>query len=304
MAKVQNTFRNRVAKFRLLQYSYTALNFLRCAYICFVIYRIIIDIVVVNGAINPTVPAEMLVGGGKHHLAPTVEDTNLETIVVDIIQKGFRQAEIVVKTVAIGREGVGHQNLPVAMRKGVLSHCTAFARGCRNRINTRFVNRYKRACLASTPEIVVHSGDHLQGGTAIVAEIGSAANNGDGGVDVAQMQRIHLLATVLIEVSIGVGTRLIVGLSVPSIASANNLRVGGMLRNMDGEMQGVHLLATVVVGVREGVGAALSVGAIVPFERLTSFLNEHFVSGMVHGEIERIHLFATVCIIVRIEINT
>lgn len=238
----------------------------------------------------------MLVGGGIYQLAPTIEDIDLETIVVNLVQEGFRQAEVVVEAIAVRRECIGHQNFPVAMRKGVLGHRTALARGGRHRIYTRFVNRDERPRLASAPGIVVQGGDHLQSGAAFVTEIASAAHDGDGSVNIAQMQRVHLLATMLVEVAVGVGARLVVGLPVPGVASTNNLRVGDVLRYMDGETQGVHLLATVVVDMRKGVGAALEIGGIMPLKPLARLLNKHFVGRMVHGEMQRVHLLATVVV--------
>ena len=62
----------------------------------------------------------MFVIGGENEGAPAVVNMDAEEVVVDLVEQGFRDSELVVETVAVGREGVRQHEVVFARRDDVL----------------------------------------------------------------------------------------------------------------------------------------------------------------------------------------
>ena len=191
-----------------------------------VIDDIVVDIVAIHLAVHLAVPAETFVGGGEHHVAPTVNHRDLESVVVDLVQQSFWNAEVVVDAVAVGREGVRENDLALARVDGDLRLHRALALGGRHAIGALVKHGDGLRGFACAPKVVLQRGHHLQHRTALIAEAGGVVDDVDGRVDKAQVEGIHLLAAVLVQMGEGVSARFTVDVTVPFVGSAGKVGDG------------------------------------------------------------------------------
>ena len=98
----------------ILQYRDTANDSARGTRRSVVFNHIVIDIVVINLSVDLAVPAEIFAVGGIDECAPAVVNPDVEHSVADVVEVGLGDAELVVQTVAVRRDGVGQEELVFA----------------------------------------------------------------------------------------------------------------------------------------------------------------------------------------------
>ena len=274
----------------LLQYRDTAVLLARSTVDVAVVDDVVVDVVVVDLPATGAVPLEVFAGGGIDELAPAVVDVDLEVFVLDLIQRPFRNVEIVIQAVAIRRESIRQQQRMLARLDGELGLQNALPLGGGDRVDARLVHDDGSRGLSSAPEIVGQAALDFQHGRLFFTEVAGVRDDLDGGVHIDQMQRVHLFASVLVVMREGVGASHRIGDAIPNIISTYIDGCGGVRREVDGEVQRVHLGAPMLVGMTVQVGAGVCIGGAVPRESLAGDLCVGRMDWMIDGEVQRVHL--------------
>ena len=178
--------------------------------------------------------------------------------------------------------------------EGGLTFANALCR--RDRIKTLFINGDGRGCLSCTPNIVFQIGFHHQDSTAIIAEVMGHGNDVGGGIQIGEVEGVHLLAAVRISVREGVGAGLVVNLSVPEVVFASLRSERYRLGMVDDEVDGDDAVAACkIVGV-DSEGGVCEISYAVPYNRIAVGVGLFGFSGMVDGELKSDSRVAAHCV--------
>ena len=123
-----------------LQYSDAAARHARLAIDISVVYYVVVDGVMIELPSVFAVPLEVFVGGRKDEFAPTVVDVDLEVSVLNLGERAFWEAEVVVQTVTVRSEGVGQHQRVYARPDGNLVFEHALALGGGHCVGSGFVD--------------------------------------------------------------------------------------------------------------------------------------------------------------------
>ncbi len=168
----------------LLQYRDTAVLFARGTVDVAVVDDVVVDVVVVDLPATGAVPLEIFAGGGIDELAPAVVDVDLEVFVLDLIQRPFRNVEIVIQAVAIRCESIRQQQRMLAGLDGELGLQNALPLGGGDRVDARLVHDDGSRGLSSAPEIVGQAALDFQHGRLFFTEVAGVRDDLDGGVHI------------------------------------------------------------------------------------------------------------------------